>query len=511
VYGSGIDAWTAQPAAPLANNRPFFCDPAITTLPVPGNCYGRYVLQNRTQSSFYGYTLPAADSFATLFQGYSFHRYDSSVDGEWNMRDLWTYLRHFPGSPPAMDIYMTETNIYMKSSWPSDLTPDMAGPATTFAQLLITDARANPNDALPGQAVYKNIYVQKFQSGDGFKTGVYHVNDATGEMSAPTLMAEVLRLYAHGFKDARPRYDATTNDSNVAALAAYDPGTFKTVHVLITNKNTSNKTVSLDLTSWGSSIANLVYYRIQGVSADRHSYASLGSMSNRFTVFDMAPQSVVLVSVPVDGVSLRSIPALHDATVKGGANRYSNYGNSSDLYAAGNSTSPDARNVALLRFQVPDNVYWAKIRFLLLKVYGQAKTTGGTVGTRAIAHVYGISDDTWTEGAVTGSNAPNLDFHSGSMTTVADNLVREHGVTAQITGSLTGQATAGYIMVDVTKYLKATDRSLSLLITREVRFDPDAVSSGLADEMTTSTRSLWMSSSEGSASQTPSLMIVTAN
>jgi hypothetical protein len=505
IYGGGSDAWLAQPEAPLA--APYYCNPAGEN---PTVCFGRYVLKNRTQSSFYGYSLSAADSFPTLFQGYSFHRYNSETEGELNMRDVWSYLRLFPGSPPAMDQYITETNIYAKATWPSSLTPDMPGPASSFARMLIRHARANANDSDPAQASYKNLYIQKFQSGDGQKTGIYHTSDATGEMSAPTLMAEVLRLYAHGFKGARARFDATTNDSNVEALAAYDAGVFKSFHVMITNKSTSAKAVTLDLSSFGTAIASSLHYRIQGVSAALHSYASTGIMTNRVLPFAMSGQSVVLVTVPVAAPTLRVINASHDATVKGGSNRSTNYGSSSDLYAAGNATSPDGRNVTLLRFQVPDNVYWARIRFALLKVHGQARTTGGTVGTRAIAHVYGIADDSWSEDTVTGSNAPNLDFHDGPMTAVAHNLVRGHGETAHIAGSLTGLSTAGTIMVDVTRYLKSTDRSLSLLITREVRFDPDVVSSGLADEMTTSTRSLWMSSSEGPAAQAPQLLIATS-
>jgi hypothetical protein len=516
---NNVEAWADQPEAPYQSFAGFFCDPNINT-PGPEGCWSRYILQRRTTNNFYTYSLSAADSFATLFQGFSFHWYtiktwnsDLSVNdirlktGEKNLRDVWTYSRYFPIATPAMDLYITEQNMMSDGDWGS-LTPDSPILVPRFAQTLMHDARANPSPD-PWQAVDKNVYIFRLQQAGAKENGLHYVDTTTDLSSGATLMAEAARLFARGFKGARTRYPITSDNGAIDALGAFAANDGYEYHAMVVNRDATAQTVTLDMAPW-SSIPASVDVRIESVTPEQRNSAVLQSVQNRVVTFTVPGYGVTLVTAPGDPTLFTNVYVGEDTTVKGGSNRSTNYGTSGSLYAAANATSSDARNATLLKFTLPTSVDKSKIKFVMLRVFGQARTTGGTVGTEAITHVYGLDNDSWSETTVTGATAPNLAFHDGPTTQVAHNFVTGIGETAHIVGHFTGRATAASLSIDVSDYVrKHPDRTLTFLVLREVRFDASSTTDADGDELTTQNRSLWMASREvSSASQWPRLEII---
>lgn len=107
--------------------------------------------------------------------------------------------------------------------------------------------------------------------------------------------------------------------------------------------------------------------------------------------------------------------------------------------------------------------------------------TGHNPGGSAtvVTHVYGLTNDGWSEGSLTWNNAPNLgnalgSTGSGVIERIADNFVEGLGQDAEVLGHLSADGTPTELKLDATSFIRRqVDGFATFLIAREVRFDGD--------------------------------------
>ncbi len=331
-----------------------------------------------------------------------------------------------------------------------------------------------------GQA--DELYVFKFaQTADGDtvkKNGTHYVtNDAEPyDIGGVTRGAEVVRLFARGFRGGRPLYrepEASGEGADRIRLAAARDG----AHHFLWSTNTGGGTLplTLDLSAWG--VPEGTPITVEEVSAH-----ALGEVRHVVdlpptSVLELAqpPRSVWLLTVPVSSSERRlSVVPVADATVVGGAHSAENFGGEAVLLTSGHSSDPDERRATFVRFDLGD-VPGADVERAVLHVF--ANNPGSDA--RVIAHVYGIADDDWTEHGIQWANAPNLGEAGGAVDLIAHNYVEGAGASAFIVGHLSADATPEERMVDVTRFVRRqTDPAVTFLIVREVRFDGDTDDDG---------------------------------
>jgi hypothetical protein len=431
-----------------------------------------------------------------------------------------------------MDVYITESNIRCGDSFHSTTnTTDTPSEFTAFARMLINYAKSDPDPDNFSQASFKNISIAKLQQAGYDKKGLHFISltgQTNGQIGGVSNMGEVLRLFAQGFKQNRFRISISSNDSQVKGLGALDFGT-SAFYVITVNGGASARTVSLNMSALNF-LPSSPYILMDSVTPERRGNATVVQSSGRVVSFSQPAQSVTLLTIPFygsksDGGNVRQdILATDDATVKGGGNRWTNYGSSTSLYAANSATSAAGRNVSFIAVPLTD-INPDSMQFAMLRVYGQAKTTDGYEGQEVITHVYGLDGDnadTWGESSITGANAPNLSrasdstFLTGSVNRIDHSFVTERGLTAHFLGHLTGRNSADYLGIDVSNFIRQhIGPWATFLITREIRRDPyqDCAVNPLTcispDTLTDENRSLWMASSENStASARPRLIVV---
>jgi hypothetical protein len=427
-----------------------------------------------------------------------------------NLEDVWTYLHAWPGSPPLMPLYMTETNTHNEGNpnnpsggtWAAIPTKNGDSPdeLANYGFMLINHAQAETH--VSGVVGEKNVFAFKFAQDSPHKTGMHHMG-SDGDVGGVTNMGEVLRLFAKGFKNARPRFPLSSSLSSISGIASVAPEE-GVGYVMTVNTSTSSRPIQLDRTLMA--LPANQYVLMETVSAAGRGNATHLWSTNQRVDFTQPAQSVVLLTIPIDAMLLHDISASADAMVKGGVNRFTNYG-THDLWVASSANS-GSRTVSFIKMNL-NGIPKDDIRFAYLRVFGQSKTSSAT-GTQTIAHVYGLIDDSWTETGITGLNAPNLAYADAPTTRVADNFVEDVGDSAEFLGHLTGNSTAASIGVDVTRWLKdQPDQVVTFMVIREIRFDPNYATLNLEDVPTNATRSLWMASRENpDPNHRPRLIVV---
>lgn len=162
------------------------------------------------------------------------------------------------------------------------------------------------------------------------------------------------------------------------------------------------------------------------------------------------------------------VVATDDAEVRDGANQGNNYGALPAMTARNDPVDPANRSVAFVKFALPTNDL-AKLEFAVLSV--QAATA--SLNTTAQAHVYGLTNGSWSQAALTWNNAPNLRDNVAAGATIANGCVAGQGTNAFIVGQLVATTpTASEKFIDVTAYLRGqTGSNVAFLIAQEPRWN----------------------------------------
>ncbi len=329
------------------------------------------------------------------------------------------------------------------------------------------------------------IYVFKFSQTDNGtdgsvkKNGTHWVSNDTApyNIGGATRTAEVVHLFAQAFAGGKPLLGFTQIGGASAGLslaACREPNRSR-YFLLCSNENADRVTLSLDLAAW---------HIAPGALACVHEVSPrwLGELVG---VLEMPADGAIELSVPGAGVVLLSLTAAppfeqvvltatDDAMIKAGGNANANFGASANLWVKANRTNPAARNVSLIKFDLRGQSASGTDQ-AVLSVTGHNPGGSATV----VTHVYGLSDDGWSEGSVTWNNAPNLgnalgSTGSGVIERIADNFVEGIGVGAEVLGHLSADGTPAELRLDATGFVRRqADGFATFLVAREVRFDGD--------------------------------------
>ena len=181
---------------------------------------------------------------------------------------------------------------------------------------------------------------------------------------------------------------------------------------------------------------------------------------------------------------------------------------SSDL---GGSTNPmvvradgtvDGRRVAVIRFPVSALPTGARV---LLST--NVSTTSGTSPVQA--HVYGMTDDTWTEGTTTFSSLTStLEQNVPAGNVIANNVVAAQGTRTFVVGQLVASSTtAQQRLLDVTDFVRSqTDGAASFLVVQDHRWNVN-----LSDLTTGDTQPAGLRIASREAAGGPSLVVLASS
>jgi hypothetical protein len=314
------------------------------------------------------------------------------------------------------------------------------------------------------------------------KNGTHFVDNdsAPYNIGGETKGGAVVRLFAHSFAGAKDLFNIPATSgigaTDLRIAASHDTGR-DTYNMLSSNEATSSRALTINLSSWG--IAPGARAIIQEVSADRQ-----GEVSQIVTVpvggvinLTQPAQSVFLVSVPKAAPTyVRTLGATDDAIVKAGTNANSNFGTNANLFAKNDAVDPAARNVTFIKFNT-GSLANSAVTQAVLQLWGQNDGSDSQV----IAHVYGLTNDNWSENTITWNTAPNLAATTTTaLSNISQNFITGEGTTAHIVGEVTGVATGRQLSIDVTDFVREhPDQQITFMIAREVRFNWENVDDGL--------------------------------
>lgn len=436
-----------------------------------------------------------------LVHTYSYQQYNAS--GETfasNLNDIKDMVNAAANGLP-MRFAITEFNVHTASTF-NGMSHTLDTPSKSARMGSILARLANEQ--------VDELYVFKFSQGPGTpagtvkKNGTHYVDNGNApyDIGGVTKGGEVVRLFAKGFAgslDLLPAVASRTGASDLRLTASYNAQQDR-YYLFSANEGLDAHDVSVNLTNWNIEPGTRVI--VEEVSADRHGEVShvLTVPQNRIITLPgsgQAAQSVLLFSIPKSKSAYHlTLGATDDAMVKAGGNAASNYGNSPNLYAKNEPTNPAARNVSFIKFDT-GSIAASTVEQAILQVHGLNAGSASQV----LAHVYGLTDDAWTESTINWTNAPNLaDSTTTQLDDISENFIEGIGTTASFVGHFTGTGTPRDLAIDVTSFVRNhPDQELTFLIAREVRFDGENVD----DDLT----SLRLASKERGTEPGPQLLL----
>jgi len=222
----------------------------------------------------------------------------------------------------------------------------------------------------------------------------------TGDIGDSTKNAEVTRLFAEGFAQARPLLDpgCRSADINVIPLCSRDPATGR-IHLWLPQPNSrADYPLTLDLR--GLAIPSGALLQIKEVSAAR-----FGETVQRLPVTDQPlaliqpKDSVWLIGIESQASRLEVLAPEADGEVRQGAEAEKCFGCAPVMGV--HQGSDNNNRIAFIRFRLPADIATAKR--VLLRVHGRAEGPAG----EAFDHlVYGTPAANWDEQTLNARQAP---------------------------------------------------------------------------------------------------------
>lgn len=323
----------------------------------------------------------------------------------------------------------------------------------TYAKLMLkgiygtqTFKYSNVNDAGVGH------HYTWDDAANNYDTGGYHKS------------ASVVQLFAKGFNNARDRYKTTTSDSPQGYGGAYTSFDGSNYYVWAVNTSASSS-YTLNINMSGLGIYTNTICTTEEVSVDHNGEVVRRTPMplNRILTVTQPPQSVWLITIPKGGVlTTQSLTATADAQVQGGTSANTNFGSDTSMRVKKYSLV-DSDRISYIKFDL-NSLGRTSIKQAIVNVYGR-----NAIDTENFAfHVYGITDDSWSESAITWNNSPNHDLSGAKANGV--------GVTAFPLGVLTVGGTNGNARLNVTDFINeqlAGNKIVSLMLVREYKYDTD--------------------------------------
>ena len=375
-----------------------------------------------------------------------------------------------PGEP-RLPLALTEMNVRTGAAYDT-LTATQDSPAD-FSALGANLA------GLAGRGI-SQIYLFKFAqtASDSFygiaKNGTHYCQNTSGsprQYGGATGAAEVYRLFVKAARGARPIHRITASDGaspglnrGLWSMATHDvSGGFR--HLFLSNLNDTGIALDIDFAALGAAPVNPFY--IEEVSQHRRGgVVRRGSLTDGKTgVLDMPARAVWLITLPAAASTVITRDAVADLQFGENSSPGGGHG-TMEVRADG---TVNGRKVALIRIPVPASGAPGNRRILL-----EMDVASTVAGTGAVAHVYGIEDNAWSEETFNWQQASAF-LKSGvpAGNRIEHNVVTGHGAAARILGQLAADsAEMGRMGIDVTGFAQSrTDGMATFLVVQEHRWD----------------------------------------
>jgi len=277
-----------------------------------------------------------------------------------------------------------------------------------------------------------------------------------------TKNAEVTRLFAEGFAQARPLLNpgCRSADINVNPLCSRDPATGR-IHLWLPQPNSrTDYPISLDLR--GLAIPPGALLQIKEVSASRFGETVLRApVTDKPFELVQPRDSVWLVGIEPRPCRLQVLAPEADGEVRQGTEADDRFGNAPTM---GVRQGSDGNNrIAFIRFRLPADS--ATAQRVLLRVHGQAQ---GPAGEALDLLVYGSPAADWDERTLSARKAPAVCRTVSAMAKV-DLTTRPVGHLSFVPG-----ATERHAWIDVTSYLSEhPGTAVTFILIKEKKYPED--------------------------------------
>jgi hypothetical protein len=408
-----------------------------------------------------------------LIQKYDYHQYGGSPPSPSTFGIDLLYLEGQLSASMAPETpfppTITEFNVYDGSEFNSlSTTLDTPANYSAFGAIAVNLIENGINE------IYCFKISQTVGSGYIAKNGTHYLDttDLPYNIGGITEGGEVWRLINKGFAPGRNllNYQTDSQTSALNLLASYDP-VAQRYYLLSVNNTTASVPLTVNMSAWGIPTNNQVL--VEAVNATCNGagliFTNIGAGSSISAT--QGSNSVWLFTVPAQAQQpAQVILADANAQVSNGTNSNVNYGSSTNLLVADNSTNASYRSAAFLQFQVPafnpTNLQLAVLTLSATAAAGPAP---------ALAYVYGILSNNWSENSLTWANAPNLAQGVPPGTAFTNNFVLGAGTSAFMLGQLVAGPVPAQYTIDVTSFLQNyASSTVSFLLARGVRFTGDA-------------------------------------
>lgn len=421
-------------------------------------------------------------------------RIDGTIDPAWSTFDVYNYQKYSmnqhetttasgyiedlqalrtslttdtPGETPP--IALTEYNVRTGDNY--DTRTETLDSPTDYAALGANSIALTENNA---SQLYLFKFAQTQRTGTTnypvAKNGTHYVQNGTvsNHYGGATKGAEVYRLFNKAAGSGRNRY-AFSSDAggNVWNLFTYDPAR-DTYYAFVVNNNSTSVPMAINVAAWG--IANGTHVVVEEVSG---SYSGGVARNVRITngsvpSATMPAYSAWLVSIPRQATSEIIVNATADAVLGDGVQKGINGGNAKTLEIRDGGVV-DGRRVTLVKFPL-DGLNSASMQRVLLSLQV------GTISqaTPIQSHVYGVTNDVWSETGVTWANMTSaLKQNVAAGTLIANNVVASQGAETRMLGQLVAQSTTlTEGQIDVSDFVRSqTDGWASFMIVQDHRWD----------------------------------------
>ncbi len=433
------------------------------------------------------------------YQKYSMNQHETETASGY-IEDLQALRAAMAADLPggALPIALTEYNVRTGDSYDSR-TETLDSP-TDYAAL-------GANSIALTEAGASQLYLFKFAQTERTgtttypvaKNGTHYVQNGTGtnNYGGATKAAEVYRLFTRAAGAGRNRYAYTTDaGANVWNLPTYDP-VRDTCYVFVVNNNPTPVPLSINVQGWG--IPDGTHAVVEEVS---QSYSGGVSRQVRVTAGNipsasMPGYSAWLVSIPRQATTEIQVTTSADTVLADGVQKNTGGGSLASLQVRDAGTV-DSRQVTLMKFPL-NGIDLTKTQRVLLSL--QVSTNTQNVPIQA--HVYGVTNDSWTEsGATWASSSSILKQNIPAGNQIAQNIVASQGSGVLMLGQLVAESTTmTERQVDVTEFVQnQTDGWASFLIVQDHRWDVAIPSGTLGD---TQADGLRIASREATTAATP--------
>ncbi len=445
--------------------RPKIIAPVITTASFSG--WGSFVVTNRHLNF-----LTQTDTNFSLLHQYDYHQYNPApaIFGA-NLARLRNDMASAMVPEAPFPISLSEFNVHTAAFF--DTMPETLDYPTKYPRLASIAVNLLQNGAA-------ELYNFKFSQTDGDvgdnypvrKNGMHYVDNenAPYNIGGITKAGEVWRLLNKAFAPGRERLDVGKSlvASGLDVHASYDPVSRK-YFVFSANYTTNDLSFNLDLSALNirSTSKMLVEEVSESIYGAGKTWTTVATAES--TPGTQGANTVWLITISTEPQQPEMIIlSTQDAEVRDGANKGKNYGAITTLSARNDPTNTSNRRVGFLKFQLPTNNL-ANLEFAVLSLQASC----ATVATTAQAHVYGITNNNWTQNTVTWSNAPNLKSNVTNGVTISRQFINGQGTNASIVGQLVvSSTTPSEKLIDVTSYLRQQSNiTISFLISQDPRWN----------------------------------------